>query len=61
MVGNHVHHIVLAFLVRPSNSSSFYAVLIEELSGAASSVDLVALLNQILCRLQQADLTLGTT
>ena len=58
---NHVHDVVLTFLVRPADGRSLNAVVVEELGSTTSSEDLIPLLDEVLGRLQQADLTLGAT
>ena len=61
MLRDEIHHVVLTVLVRPSHSRSLHTVIIEELGGACRGVDGVALLGQLLGRLKQTYLTLGTT
>ena len=61
MLGNHVHHIVLAFFVGPADSSSCYTIVIEELGGTTCGIYLVPLLDQLLSGLQQRYFTLGCT
>ena len=43
VLGYHVHHVVVAFLVGPADGSSLYAVVVEEAGRTARGIHLVAL------------------
>ena len=61
MISDHVHHIVISFLIRPGNSRCRNVIILEELGSTAGSIDLVTVLDQLLSRLQQSNLSFGAT
>ena len=61
MLSHEVDDVVFAILVWPAHRSTLYAIVLEELGSTCRSIDVVAVLHEVLCWLKELHLALGTT